>query len=211
MQPIQPPIRTSGTNGLAIASLVLGIVWLFGLGSLLALVLGLVALRQIKRSGQEGRGLAIAASILGAIGIVGAVTILAVTIAAVSETTAQIGTLDEGFEDDSAQVAEEAPVPTDPKTEPPFELSTNAMRDDPVCQDALDRYLASPTGSIEEQDATDDLEVFCRAGALEDIPECERALESSYSADPAEAWGGYDEFTDLGCPGSLAPPNMDRP
>ncbi len=36
------------TNALAIAALVLGVLWVFGLGSLLAVVLGVVALRQIR-------------------------------------------------------------------------------------------------------------------------------------------------------------------
>jgi hypothetical protein len=58
------------TNGLAIAALVLGILWLYWLGSILALVFGYVALSQIKRSGgqQSGRGMAIAGVVLGWIG-----------------------------------------------------------------------------------------------------------------------------------------------
>ena len=66
-----PPVAYAkpGYNGLAIASLVLGILWLFGFGSLLALIFGLVALGQINKTGQEGKGLAIAGSILGAIGV----------------------------------------------------------------------------------------------------------------------------------------------
>jgi hypothetical protein len=57
------------TNGLAIASLVLGIVWVAWLGSAAALILGLVALRQIKARNQGGRGLAIAGIVLGALGL----------------------------------------------------------------------------------------------------------------------------------------------
>ena len=62
------PARTSG---LAIASLVLGIIWLCGLGSLLATIFGAVALSQISRSrGQlEGKGLAIAGLVLGILGL----------------------------------------------------------------------------------------------------------------------------------------------
>ena len=56
-------------NALAIASLVLGILWVCGLGSLLALILGIVALSQIKKSGASGRGLAIAGIVLGVLGI----------------------------------------------------------------------------------------------------------------------------------------------
>lgn len=71
-----PPPRRS-TNGLAIASLVLGILWLGGLGSVLALIFGLVALRQIKQSGkgQSGHGFAVAGTILGGVGTVGAIAL----------------------------------------------------------------------------------------------------------------------------------------
>jgi hypothetical protein len=62
--------QTAGTNGLAVASLVLGIVWIFWLGSLLAIIFGAVALRQIKSSGstEAGKGLAIAGLTLGLVG-----------------------------------------------------------------------------------------------------------------------------------------------
>jgi hypothetical protein len=75
--PAQPILTTSTafqpprTSGLAIASLVLGLVWLCGLGSLLALIFASVALSQISRSrGRlEGKGLAIAGLILGILGL----------------------------------------------------------------------------------------------------------------------------------------------
>lgn len=57
------------TNGLAIASLVVGLFWMWWIGSVLAVVLGHVALNQIRRSGQSGRGLAIAGLVLGYIGL----------------------------------------------------------------------------------------------------------------------------------------------
>jgi Domain of unknown function (DUF4190) len=52
--------------------MVLGIVWIFWLGSILAVVFGHVALSQIKRSmgALTGRGMAIAGLILGYLGIV---------------------------------------------------------------------------------------------------------------------------------------------
>ena len=62
------PVRR--TNGLAIASLVLGILWLFWLGSLASLILGLVALKQIKSRNEGGRGMAIAGVVLGILGLV---------------------------------------------------------------------------------------------------------------------------------------------
>ena len=60
---------TPGTNGLAIASLVLGILWLYWIGSILAVIFGHIGLSQAKRTGQSGRGLAIAGLVLGYIGI----------------------------------------------------------------------------------------------------------------------------------------------
>src|SRR5512133_3008421 len=64
---------TPKTNGLAIASLVLGIAQIFLciIGAILALVFGYIARRQIDESGgtQGGRGMAIAGIILGWIGI----------------------------------------------------------------------------------------------------------------------------------------------
>jgi hypothetical protein len=59
------------TNGLAIASMVLGILWIYWIGSILALVFGYVAKGQIDRSGgqQTGRGMAIAGIVLGWIGV----------------------------------------------------------------------------------------------------------------------------------------------
>lgn len=63
--------RPVGTNGFAIASLVLGIVWAMGIGSILALVFGYIGKSQIDESGgdQTGRGLAIAGIVLGWIGV----------------------------------------------------------------------------------------------------------------------------------------------
>jgi hypothetical protein len=63
------------TSGLAIASLVLSLLWIFGLGSLLAIVFALVALRQIKASNEAvgGKGLALAGLIVGICGLIGAV------------------------------------------------------------------------------------------------------------------------------------------
>ncbi len=59
------------TNGLAIAALVCGILWLYWVGSILALAFGYVAKSQIDRSGgaQSGRGLAIAGIVLGWVGV----------------------------------------------------------------------------------------------------------------------------------------------
>src|SRR5262249_51181760 len=76
------------TNGLAIASLVLGIAQIFVciVGAILALVFGYIARRQIDESGgtQGGRGMAIAGIILGWIGIgLGIAYIVVIVIAAI--------------------------------------------------------------------------------------------------------------------------------
>lgn len=66
-QPVRPP----GTNGLAIASLVTAFVgFLCCIGSIAAIVLGIVALDQIRRTRQEGHGLAVAGIALGVAGLV---------------------------------------------------------------------------------------------------------------------------------------------
>lgn len=61
------PYMQTRTNGLAIASLVLGIIWCYWVTSVLAVVFGHIALSQIKRSNgtQSGRGMAIAGLVLG--------------------------------------------------------------------------------------------------------------------------------------------------
>jgi hypothetical protein len=67
----QPAQGARRTNGMAVAALVLGILWLWGLGSLLGLIFGYVGKGEIDRSGgvQSGRGMAVAGIVLGWIGI----------------------------------------------------------------------------------------------------------------------------------------------
>lgn len=55
------------TNGFAIAALVCGLVG--GVGSVLALVFGFTARRQIAATGESGKGMALAGIILGFVGI----------------------------------------------------------------------------------------------------------------------------------------------
>ena len=59
----QPPMAYAqpGTNGMAIASLITGILGI----NLLAWIFGGIALSQIKRTGQNGRGMALAGIVLG--------------------------------------------------------------------------------------------------------------------------------------------------
>ena len=69
--PGQPAAAFSQVNGLAIASLLLALLWFAGIGAVLALVFGYRARSQIKNSAgtQTGSGLATAGIILGWIGI----------------------------------------------------------------------------------------------------------------------------------------------
>jgi hypothetical protein len=61
-----PPQRT---NGMAIASMVLGILWLYWVGSILALIFGYIAKKQIRERGESGGGMATAGIVLGWVGI----------------------------------------------------------------------------------------------------------------------------------------------
>ena len=70
------------TNGMAIASMVLGILWLYWIGSILALIFGYVALNQIRERNQGGRGMAIAGIVLGWIGVGALALFIIVAIAA---------------------------------------------------------------------------------------------------------------------------------
>lgn len=65
------PAAPSRTNGFAVAALVLGIVWVYWIGSILAVIFGAVALQQIEKSrgGQGGRGMAVAGLVLGLVGV----------------------------------------------------------------------------------------------------------------------------------------------
>lgn len=76
-----PYASNRGTNGMAIASLVLGILWLDWIGSVLALIFGYIALGQIKQRQQGGRGLAIAGITLGWIGIALLALVIAIAVA----------------------------------------------------------------------------------------------------------------------------------
>lgn len=79
------------TNGMAIASLVSAIVCLCGLGSVLGIIFGFMAKKQIRESNgtQTGSGLATAGIIIGIIGVVAAIAyvVLVVMLGVFGETT----------------------------------------------------------------------------------------------------------------------------
>ncbi len=80
---VKPP-----PNGFAIVSLILGIAWLYWIGSILALVFGYVAIIQIRQNRESGRGLAIAGIVLGWIGVgIGLLILIGSFVAAVTGST----------------------------------------------------------------------------------------------------------------------------
>jgi uncharacterized protein DUF4190 len=154
--PSYPPPAGSRTNGLAVASLVLGIVWLCGVGSILALIFGFVALGRIKRTGEGGRGLAIAGIVLGSIGAV----MLVISIAAIagsssdddtsSDTTA--AATDDGPETDSGNT--EHPPPADINGEP--DCTTDPALG-PIARGTLTNHSSELSGymiSVDFEDGT---------------------------------------------------------
>lgn len=96
MGPYGAPLPAStGTNGMSIAALVLGILWIYGVGSILSLIFGYISLGQIKRDPrQKGKGMAIAGVVLGWVGIVGAIIVIAFIVYA-----AQSGVYDSTYDD----------------------------------------------------------------------------------------------------------------
>lgn len=79
--PAHPPMNPPGTNGKAIAALVTSLVGLAccGLPSIVGLVLGIIAIRETKRTGQAGYGLAVAAVVIGVLVVAGIVLYLLLT------------------------------------------------------------------------------------------------------------------------------------
>ena len=65
LRPSRPP-----TSRRAVAGLVVGVVWLAGLGSVVAVVLSAVALRDVRTGAVEGRGIAVAGIVVGVVGLV---------------------------------------------------------------------------------------------------------------------------------------------
>jgi hypothetical protein len=68
----QPPPRR-GANGMAVTALIMGIIGLLfcGVTGVLGAIFGHVALAQIKRTSEEGRGMAIAGLVLSYVAIAG--------------------------------------------------------------------------------------------------------------------------------------------
>lgn len=107
-----PPGASPGYNGLAIASLILGVMWFYGIGAILAIIFSLVAKRQIRQRGERGGALATAGLVLGIIGVVGAV--LLIVLLALSSDSTDDPTFDEGRRRPAVVVAVSRAAPVVP-------------------------------------------------------------------------------------------------
>ncbi|MFV9635387.1 DUF4190 domain-containing protein [Mycobacterium neumannii] len=67
------PIRPAGTNGMAICALVCSLVGVFccGVTCIVGVILGVMAMRETKRTGQDGFGIALAGTIIGSLAVAG--------------------------------------------------------------------------------------------------------------------------------------------
>ena len=133
-----PPPQVK-TNSLAIASFVLGIVWVYWIGSILALVFGYVALRQIRQAHgwQQGRGFAIAGVVLGWIGVaaLALVLVLAVVIAdGVDDATDEFATATTVTTDTTTGPSDTTPPSTEPSYTNPVLAAEVLARQPPVPQ-----------------------------------------------------------------------------
>jgi len=86
--PVYPPVKPPGTNGKALAALMISLAGLVccGLPSIVGLVLGIIAIREAKRTGQDGFALAVAAVALSALVMIGYLLYLLVTLVLYSST-----------------------------------------------------------------------------------------------------------------------------
>jgi Domain of unknown function (DUF4190) len=80
---LAPAEESAETSGLAIASLILGVIWLFGIGSILAIFLGFGAMRAIRDShgAQGGRAIALAGVAVGVVGLASSAVLIAFLVA----------------------------------------------------------------------------------------------------------------------------------
>ena len=92
-QPMPPASQGKTSNTLAVVAFVLGLAQFIGwiillvpglIAAILAIVFGFVSIKQIKRSGETGRGLAVTAVVLGFLGIVIVSILVAVGVAAIN-------------------------------------------------------------------------------------------------------------------------------
>ncbi len=83
-----PGEEAAETSGLAIASLFCGIIWLFGIGSVLAIVLGYAGMKEIRGSNgrRSGWAIALAGLITGVVGLASAGILIAFILSSANDT-----------------------------------------------------------------------------------------------------------------------------
>lgn len=81
MMPARTPMSAT-----AVTSLVLALLWVCGLGSIAAVVLGIIGLRATKGGAKRGRGLAIGGLVVGLLGTILAVVALLTVVLAADQT-----------------------------------------------------------------------------------------------------------------------------
>ena len=105
-----------GYNGLAIASMILGIMWLYGVGAILAVIFALIAKRQIRERGERGGAMATAGLVLGIIGIVGIILLVVLIVAFGDDIEDEDDFFDESLRAPAAVVwVSPDPVPVPPR------------------------------------------------------------------------------------------------
>ena len=80
-------LALSETNTLAVFSFFASLFFFFWLPSILAIVLGSIALSQIERTGQAGKGLAMLGIVLGFIGMVAGIVVFVLVMNSLSNET----------------------------------------------------------------------------------------------------------------------------
>jgi hypothetical protein len=113
-----PPGPAAQTSGLAIAAFVLGLLGFVGISAITGIILGIVALRQIRTTGQKGKALAIWGIVLGSAWLALTAIIVVVAIVGASSTP-------------SASNPPHVP-PSSPQTVDPFTLATGDCFDFPT-------------------------------------------------------------------------------
>ncbi|MEV6869129.1 DUF4190 domain-containing protein [Streptosporangium subroseum] len=115
-----PPPVAPRTSGLAVASLVFGILWICGVGSFVAIICGHMAISNIRTTRAGGKGLAVAGLVLGYLGIASISLFFIISAAGPGSTgsdSAAVAT-EAGSSEDGG--AEDEPVPAPSPKKPVF-------------------------------------------------------------------------------------------